>query len=105
MNDLGLSEDVKIESFQDVFGVMGKDPQKLFGLVQTVGNKIQSKMQHGDIQQNELVAEAHDLMQSMQGSQVFKNMFKPGKGKGGGGVFVDSADSVALVLLSTSVVC
>ena len=84
MNDLGLSEDAKMDSFQDVFGMMGKDPQKLFVLVQTVGNKIQSKMQHGDIQQNELVAEAHDLMQSMQGSQAFKNMFKPGKRKGGG---------------------
>lgn len=88
MNDLGLSEDAKMDSFQDVFGMMGKDPQKLFGLVQTVGNKIQSKMQHGDIQQNELVAEAHDLMQSMQGSQAFKNMFTSGKrkGKGSGGL-------------------
>ena len=57
------------------------------GLVQNVGNKIQHKMQTGDIQQSDLVAEAQQLMQSMQGSKAFKTMFKKGKrgrGKGGG---------------------
>lgn len=85
MKDLGLSEDeVNINSFQDVFGMMGKNPQKLMGLVKTVGDKIQNKMQTGDIQQTELVSEAQNLMQSMSNSGVFKNMFKGGKkGKGG----------------------
>ena len=67
--------------------MLGKNPQKLMGLVQTVGNKIQHKMQTGDIQQSDLVAEAQQLMQSMQGSKAFKTMFKKGKrgrGKGGG---------------------
>lgn len=84
---LGLTGD-GTESFQDVFGMLGKNPQKLMGLVQTVGNKIQHKMQSGDIQQSDLVAEAQQLMQSMQGSKAFKTMFKKGRrgrGKGGGG--------------------
>ena len=86
MKDLGLSEeDANINSFQDVFGMMGKNPQKLMGLVKTVGDKIQTKMQSGDIQQTELVSEAQNLMQSMTSSDVFKNMFKGKKGGGGGG--------------------
>lgn len=88
MNDLGLGgKSDKAESFQDVFGMMGKDPQKMFGLVKTVGDKIQNKMQSGDIQQSELLMEAQNLMQSMQTSDTFKQMFKGGKkgrGKGGG---------------------
>lgn len=92
MKDLGLGgENSKAESFQDVFGMMGKDPQKMFGLVKTVGDKIQNKMQSGDIQQSELLTEAQNLMQSMQTSDTFKQMFKGGKkgrgkGKGGGGM-------------------
>lgn len=88
MKDLGLDGKTdKAESFQDVFGMMGKDPQKMFGLVKTVGDKIQNKMQSGDIQQSELLMEAQNLMQSMQTSDTFKQMFKGGKkgrGKGGG---------------------
>lgn len=82
---LGLSEsDAKAESFQDVFGKIGKDPQKMFGLVKSVGDKIQSKMQSGDIQQSELLGEAQQLMHSMQSSNTFKQMFKCAKGKKGG---------------------
>lgn len=87
ISDLGLSEkDTNMNSFQDVFGMMGKNPQKLMGLVKTVGDKIQNKMQSGDIQQTELISEAQHLMQSMGNSDVFKNIFKGGKhGRGGGG--------------------
>lgn len=88
MNDFGLGvKPDKVESFQDVFGMMGKDPQKMFGLVKTVGDKIQNKMQSGDIKQSELLIEAQNLMKSMQTSDTFKQMFKDGKskrGKGGG---------------------
>lgn len=86
MGSLGLSEkDAKVESFQDVFGIMGKDPQKMFGLVKSVGDKIQSKMKSGDIQQSELLGEAQQLMRSMQTSDTFKQMFKGAKGKKGRG--------------------
>lgn len=76
MDDLGMGPDAKLESFQDVMGVLGKNPNGLMGLVQSVGNKIQNKMQTGDIKQTDLVAEAHTLMQSMQGSPAFKEMFQ-----------------------------
>lgn len=89
LKDMGLADDTKAQSFQDVFGMMGKDPQKMFGLVKTVGDKIQKKMQSGDIQQSELLSEAQNLMQSMQTSDTFKQMFKGRKkgrrGKGGDG--------------------
>ena len=77
MVDLGLGDLEKEEpkSFNDMFGKLGKDPSKLFGLVETVGSKIQNKMQNGDIKQNELVEEAQHLMQSMTQSGIFKNAF------------------------------
>lgn len=87
MSDLGLGDLEKEEpkSFNDMFGKLGKDPSKLFGLVETVGSKIQNKMQNGDIKQNELVEEAQHLMQSMTKSGIFKNAFgnmnKAGKKK------------------------
>lgn len=91
MADLGLGADTKLDSFQDVMGAIGKHPKGLMGLVESVGNKIQTKMQKGDIQQSDLVAEAHSLMQSMQGSGAFKEMFqtmkkgKKGRGRKNGG--------------------
>jgi hypothetical protein len=97
MEDLGLSADAKLDSFQDVFGALGKNPNGLMGLVQSVGNKIQNKMQSGDLKQTDLVAEAHTLMQSMQGSSALKEMMqamggaggrkgrRKGRGKGGSG--------------------
>ena len=54
MKDIGLADDeTNLNSFQDVFGMMGKNPQKMMGLVKTVGDKKQNKMKNGDIQQTE----------------------------------------------------
>ena len=83
MDDLGISPDAKLESFQDVFGVLGKNPNGIMGLVQSVGNKIQNKMQSGDIKQTDLVTEAHTLMKSMQGSPAFREMMQAMGGKNG----------------------
>ena len=87
VSSLGLSPDAKVESFQDVFGTIGKNPQRLLGLVKSVGDKIQTKLTTGDIKQSELVEEAHTLVKSMQDSKAFKQMFKKArkKGKHGGG--------------------
>lgn len=88
VSSLGLSPDAKVESFQDVFGTIGKNPQRLLGLVKSVGDKIQTKLTTGDIKQSELVEEAHTLVKSMQDSKAFKQMFKKArkKGKHGGGL-------------------
>ena len=76
VNDLGLSGGEDISSFQDVFQIFGKNPQKVVNLVKTVGEKIQTKLTNGDIKQSELMEDAHNLMSTMQDSDVFKQMFK-----------------------------
>lgn len=83
ISDLGLSEGNKIDSFGDIFNIIGKNPQRVMKLVKSVGNKIQTKLSSGNIQQSELVEEAHTLMSSMQQSKCFKKMFKKAKKKGG----------------------
>ena len=87
VSSLGISPDANINSFQDVFGTIGKNPEKLLGLVKSVGDKIQNKLTTGDLKQSELVEEAHTLVKSMQDSKAFKKMFKKArkKGKRGGG--------------------
>ena len=82
IGSLGLNPDAKVESFQDVFGMIGKNPQRLLGLVKSVGDKIQNKMSSGDIKQSELVEEAHTLVKTMQDSKAFKKMFKKARKKG-----------------------
>ena len=80
-NELGLSGKSSNlnSSINDVFSTFGKDPSKLMGLVNSVGSKIQTKLNTGDIQQTELVEEAHNLMSAMKDSPSFKKMFKGGK--------------------------
>lgn len=82
VSSLGISPDANIDSFQDVFGTIGKNPEKLLGLVKSVGDKIQNKLTTGDLNQSELVEEAHTLVKSMQDSKAFKKMFKKARKKG-----------------------
>lgn len=61
---------------QNIFNnVLGKNPQKLMGLIQNVGTKIQSKLSEGDINENDLVGEAQNMMSSLGGNGVFQEMF------------------------------
>mgnify|MGYP001208853853 CR=1 FL=1 len=61
---------------QNIFNnVLGKNPQKLMGLIQNVGTKIQSKLSDGDINENDLVGEAQNMMSSLGGNGVFQEMF------------------------------
>lgn len=80
-DNLGINLDGS-GSIQDVFNLIGKNPQKLMNLVKKVGTKIQSKMAEGDFKENELVAEAQDIMSSMQNSHAFRKMFKKAKKNG-----------------------
>ena len=86
VSSLGFSPEAGAQSFQDVLGSIGKNPQRLLGLVKKVGDKIQTKLNAGDINQSELVSEAHDLVKTMQDSKAFKRMFKKAKKRGKGGV-------------------
>ena len=55
-----------------VFQNMFKNPGKLMGLVKNVGNKLESRMKAGDINESDLMKEASDMLKKM------KNM--PGMG-------------------------
>lgn len=64
--------------------ILGKDPSKLMGLIQNVGNKIQSQIQSGKINEQDLVNEAQNMMGNLQNSPFFKNMTQ-NMGQGGEG--------------------
>lgn len=63
-----------IRSSKDVLKNLMKNPQKMMDLVKTIGNKLNTKMESGEISQEEIMKEASDLIAKMKGS-----------GGGGGG--------------------
>ena len=87
-NDLDINTD-NIESVNDVFKQLFKNPGKLMDIVKNVGSKLDDKIQSGNIKESELLEEASELvnkMKSMPGLGDFENMFSkmgiPGLGKG-----------------------
>ena len=77
-----------IESEEDVFKKLFKNPSKLMGLVKKVGGKLDSKIKSGDIKESELMDEASELMKKMKDmpgmgniQDMLKNMNIPGMGK------------------------
>lgn len=80
-----------IKSSQDVLKKLMRNPKKMMDLVKTVGNKLNTKMQSGDISQDEIMKEASDLigkMKEMGGggkefNEMFKNLAKQMGGMGG----------------------
>jgi hypothetical protein len=76
--DLGDLGDLGEMNSPDVSSLM----QKLIGggglqkLVQSVTHKLKAKMASGDINQDELIGEIHDMMESMKHDKKFKKMFK-----------------------------
>jgi len=53
-----------IETEEDLNGLL-KDPSKLMSLVKNVGDKLDSKIKSGDINENELMSEATNLLGKM----------------------------------------
>uniref|UniRef100_A0A6C0AW64 Uncharacterized protein n=1 Tax=viral metagenome TaxID=1070528 RepID=A0A6C0AW64_9ZZZZ len=77
-----------IDSEEDVFKKLFKNPTKLMGLVKKVGGKLDSKIKSGDIKESELMDEASELMKKMKDmpgmdnlQSLFKGMNIPGMGK------------------------
>merc|ERR1711965_214998 len=77
-----------IDSEEDVFKKLFKNPTKLMGLVKKVGGKLDSKIKSGDIKESELMDEASKLMKKMKDmpgmdnlQSLFKGMNIPGMGK------------------------
>jgi hypothetical protein len=75
-----FGEDMKdLKSTKDVFSKMMANPDKISGLVKTVGEKLQKKMADGEISKDEIMSEAGELMRKMKemgGAGNFADMFK-----------------------------
>jgi NADP-dependent 3-hydroxy acid dehydrogenase YdfG len=77
-------------SVNDVFQNLFKNPGKLMGLVQSVGGKLDSKIKSGELNEQELMQEASQLlgkMKDMPGmgdiQSMMQNMGMGGRGSGG----------------------
>lgn len=65
--------------------ILGKDPSKLMGLIQNVGSKIQNQIKDGQINEQDLVNEAQNMMGNLQNNPLFKNMSQNMGSNGSGG--------------------
>jgi hypothetical protein len=54
-----------VNSVGDVFNKLFKNPSKLMGIVKNVGNKLESKIRSGDIDESELIKETTEMMGKM----------------------------------------
>lgn len=69
-------------NIDDIFSnlISGDNSLKFMNLIQTVGNKIQNKVQNGEFQQNDLFNEAKKIMSNLQGdNNVFNNLLNEQK--------------------------
>jgi hypothetical protein len=68
-----------MKSTQDVFAKIMQNPDKLSGLVKSVGDKLNQKMSSGAISKDDIMSEAGELMRQMKdmgGAGNFADMFK-----------------------------
>jgi len=75
--NLGVDENTNVD---DIFSKLlsGNNPMKFMNLLQTVGSKIQNKVQNSDLDQGALVEEATKMMAGLQGGQnsLFDNLLR-----------------------------
>ena len=87
MADILGKDGENVKSTADIFKNMMKNPSKITGLIKTVSDKLQNKMNSGEISQEELMKEATDILKNMKGmsgsggggtdfQEMFKNMAK-----------------------------
>jgi hypothetical protein len=81
-----------INSVQDVLKTLLKNPKKMMDLMKNVGDKLNRKMQSGDISQEELMKEASEIFNKMKAegngedfNEMIKKMMKQMGGMGGMG--------------------
>ena len=78
-----------VTDVKDIFQSLFKNPGKLMGLVKNVGDKLDSRIKSGEINQSELIAEAGEMMTKMKNMPGMDNiqgmLSKLGMGMGGGG--------------------
>ena len=74
--DLNLKESKNVN---DIFSNLmnGDNSLKFMNLIQTVGNKIQNKVQNGEFNQNDLFSEAKKVMSTLQDkNNIFEQLMK-----------------------------
>lgn len=80
IDDLNINME-NSNNMDDIFSnlISGDNSLKFMNLIQTVGNKIQTKVQNGEFAQNDLFNEAKKIMSSMKGdNNIFSNMMNEG---------------------------
>ena len=83
---LNINEDSNVDSiFSNLLS--GDNPMKFMNLIQTVGQKIQTKMDENGLDQEQLVNEATSMMSNLQGgNSMFDNILKQASSMAGQGV-------------------
>mgnify|MGYP007047344341 CR=1 FL=1 len=83
-----------VNSTADVLSALMKNPEKMGNVVKTVKEKLTNKMEAGDITKEELIKEASEMMNKMQG---FGDNLGGMAGMGGmGNLFKDMAKSMGM---------
>ena len=84
-NDLNIDPE-NINSVNDVFSKLFKNPGKLMGMIKKVSSKLDEKLKSGDIKESELMKEASELLGKMKNTPGMKDMEKMLSKMGMGGM-------------------
>ena len=82
IDDMNLNLDEKSDNVGDVFTnlMSGDNPMKFMNLIQNVGQKIQNKLEDGNINQEQLVNEAQSMMGMLgNNNPMFDDLLKNAK--------------------------
>jgi hypothetical protein len=63
-----------VNSVNDAFNKMFKNPTKLMGLVKSVGDKLDDRIKSGDIKESDLIKEATDIIKRMKDMPGMENI-------------------------------
>jgi hypothetical protein len=91
--NLGINmEDVTEDTnITDIFQKLFKNPGNLMNLVKSVSEKLDSRVKSGDINQNELMSEASEMLNKMKGMPGMENIQEMISKMGGGGAGLGGA--------------
>ena len=82
LDDFNINMDENSENVTDVFSnlISGDNPMKFMNLIQNVGQKIQTKLSSGDLDQSKLVDEAQTMMGMLgNNNPLFDNLLNKTK--------------------------
>jgi hypothetical protein len=71
-----LTMDENITTTQDIFTSLLKNPTKMLNIVQTMGSKLEEKMNLGEIDENEIMNEGIEMIQKMKDMPGFGDLGK-----------------------------